>query len=90
MSTHLPYNEIAEGAELYGPDGEMVKVINKHKAIGCNEERLIYVFLSDVNGTRYSVAAGIGGENFYTTKPSPEQISKNQAEKKALLTETDS
>lgn len=82
MSAPLTYNEIAIGAELYGPDGQMVKVINKHKPIYSNEERLIYVILSNVEGCLYSVPHGYLGNNFYASPPSSDQILANAEEMK--------
>ena len=82
MPTPLPYNDIAIGAELYGPDGQMVKVVDKHKPIDSDEERLVYVFLSNVEGTRYSVPHGFLGNNFYASPPSSDQILANEEEKK--------
>lgn len=82
MPTPLPYNDIAIGAELYGPDGQMVKVVDKHKPIDSDEERLVYVFLSNVKGTRYSVPHGFLGNNFYASPPSSDQILANEEEMK--------
>lgn len=88
----MPYDTIQVGIsdpnstlvnKVYNSAGEEVLILSKHSAIfsssGKTEERLVYVYLSDLNGTKYSVPAGINGEKFYATKPSPEQISVNKA-----------
>jgi hypothetical protein len=78
MATPLLYDEISVGDEIYGPLGVMVKIANKHH---CNDEkRVIYVLLSSMEGTRYSVPYGRIGNNFYATQPSNLQVFDNQEE----------
>ena len=80
MATPLLYDEISVGDEIYGPLGVMVKIVNKHIAGFRDEKRVIYVLLSCMEGTRYSVPYGRIGNNFYATQPSNLQVFDNQEE----------
>jgi len=80
MATPLLYDEISVGDEIYGPLGVMVKITNKHISGLSDEKRVIYVLLSSVAGTHYSVPYGRIGNNFYATQPSNLQVFDNQEE----------
>jgi len=78
MATPLLYDEISVGDEIYGPLGVMVKIANKHHC--GDEKRVIYVLLSSVEGTQYSVPYGRIGKNFYANQTSNLQVNDKQEE----------